>query len=261
MTERLRLDLHIDALRGADPARRYLAAMLVRAADLVDARAGLVHAYDDQGRVSSPAVVKPSADFSHATAVRLWREVFESGAAATAVTASPVERLGAAKLVGTEELRGDGPAPSAYWAYNLSLGVVSQLVLVFRNRHRVIGALVVSRMDPQGPFTLGDRKRLLALHTVFEAGFVLAEQSANIADRARGYYGALLSAREEEVARLVASGATNQQIADALVITEATVKAHLHRIFRKVGVRSRTGLARLARNGISASAPPRTTKV
>ena len=229
------------------------------AADLVDARSGLIHTYDDRGRVSPPAVVKPSADFSHEATVRLWREAFESGAAQTALTASPVERLGAAKLVGTEELRGDGPAPSAYWAYNLRLGVVSQLVLVFRNRHRVIGALLVSRMDPQRPFTVADRHRLLGLHTVFEAGFALAEQSASVADRAQGYYGAMLSAREEEVARLAASGATNHQIAEALVVTEATVKAHLHRIFGKVGVRSRTGLARLAQNGVSAPAPPVST--
>jgi DNA-binding NarL/FixJ family response regulator len=51
-----------------------------------------------------------------------------------------------------------------------------------------------------------------------------------------------LTLREIALARLAASGLTNQQIADELHISEGTVKVHLHHIYAKLGVRNRVGL-------------------
>jgi ATP/maltotriose-dependent transcriptional regulator MalT len=49
-----------------------------------------------------------------------------------------------------------------------------------------------------------------------------------------------LSERELEVLQLVAAGHSNQEIAEKLVITVGTVKAHTSNIFNKLNVRSRT---------------------
>jgi non-specific serine/threonine protein kinase len=52
-----------------------------------------------------------------------------------------------------------------------------------------------------------------------------------------------LTRREREVARLVAQGLTDRQIAEALVIAEGTVGVHLGNIFTKLDLHSRAQLA------------------
>ncbi|MCW2760991.1 MAG: two component transcriptional regulator, LuxR family [Marmoricola sp.] len=52
-----------------------------------------------------------------------------------------------------------------------------------------------------------------------------------------------MSPREMEVLRLVAQGLANKQIGRRLGITERTVKAHLGRVFRVLGVADRTSAA------------------
>jgi two-component system, NarL family, response regulator DevR len=54
--------------------------------------------------------------------------------------------------------------------------------------------------------------------------------------------GGLLSDREMSVVRLVASGATNPQVARELYISVSTVKYHLRSAMRKLGARDRTEL-------------------
>jgi ATP/maltotriose-dependent transcriptional regulator MalT len=49
-----------------------------------------------------------------------------------------------------------------------------------------------------------------------------------------------LSAREREVLELVVQGLRNREVGSRLFISEVTVKAHLRRIYAKLGVKSRT---------------------
>jgi LuxR family transcriptional regulator, regulator of acetate metabolism len=51
---------------------------------------------------------------------------------------------------------------------------------------------------------------------------------------------ARLTSRELEVLRLMAEGASNAAIGEALVISQATVKSHVRHILRKLGARNRT---------------------
>jgi DNA-binding NarL/FixJ family response regulator len=61
----------------------------------------------------------------------------------------------------------------------------------------------------------------------------------------------LLTAREREVARLVATGYRNRAIAERLSISEGTVKVHVHKIYEKLDVNGRIELSLYAReNGL-----------
>jgi DNA-binding CsgD family transcriptional regulator len=54
-----------------------------------------------------------------------------------------------------------------------------------------------------------------------------------------------LTPAERRVAVLVAEGHTNREVAAALFLTERTIASHLTHIYAKLGIRSRTELARL----------------
>lgn len=60
-----------------------------------------------------------------------------------------------------------------------------------------------------------------------------------VAEGARG-----LTEREREVARLVAAGASNAEVADSLFVSVKTVERHVSNLFAKFDVRNRTELAR-----------------
>jgi DNA-binding NarL/FixJ family response regulator len=58
-----------------------------------------------------------------------------------------------------------------------------------------------------------------------------------------------LTQRESEVAAFLAQGYSNREIADALFVSEHTVKTHLKAIFRKAGVASRArAIARISQD-------------
>jgi DNA-binding CsgD family transcriptional regulator len=60
---------------------------------------------------------------------------------------------------------------------------------------------------------------------------------------ARTPRGAALTPQEAAVARLVAEGLTNRQVAAELVVSVKTVEFHLGKVFSKLGVRTRSQLA------------------
>ncbi len=55
-----------------------------------------------------------------------------------------------------------------------------------------------------------------------------------------------LTNREREILKLIAEGHTNQEIADLLVLSIATVQTHRAHIMAKLGLHSRTDLIKYA---------------
>ena len=53
-----------------------------------------------------------------------------------------------------------------------------------------------------------------------------------------------LTAREREIAELIAAGSTNREVAGQLVLSTRTIEAHVRNIYAKLGIRSRVELAR-----------------
>lgn len=78
------------------------------------------------------------------------------------------------------------------------------------------------------------------------ARFLLPSRTTQAADG--------LTQRERQVLLLVADGLANKQVARALGISERTVKAHLGRVFRQLGVPDRTSAALWARDHLDADA-------
>jgi DNA-binding NarL/FixJ family response regulator len=79
-----------------------------------------------------------------------------------------------------------------------------------------------------------------AVRTAAAGGRVLAPSiTSQLMDRLAPARGAAPSPRELEVLRLIAQGATNREVARALLISETTVKTHLKHVFAKLGVDNR----------------------
>ncbi len=93
-----------------------------------------------------------------------------------------------------------------------------------------------------------------AVRVAYDGDFPIAPKAARLLlahEAQKGAVQPLLSQREHDVLSLVAAGCPNKEIARRLWITERTVKGHLTRIFREIGVDDRTQAALWAqRNGI-----------
>lgn len=74
----------------------------------------------------------------------------------------------------------------------------------------------------------------------------LAHKFGLVTEPATRPSGEMLTPREKEVVDLVSQGLSNRQIAKTLWIAESTVKVHIHHIFEKLGVQSRTEAAAIA---------------
>jgi DNA-binding NarL/FixJ family response regulator len=96
----------------------------------------------------------------------------------------------------------------------------------------------------------GDPEELVsAIRAAAAGGSPLAPVAASALLRSRQARSYLqdLTAREREVLELLAAGLSNRAIGERLGVTEATVKAHLTRVYTRLGVTDRVSAAMRAR--------------
>ncbi|MBY8604575.1 helix-turn-helix transcriptional regulator [Burkholderia arboris] len=138
---------------------------------------------------------------------------------------------------------------SAYWTRFLRRHDVADVVEIWlRDAGRTIGAFSLLRFGTEdadgnrtaGRFAPGEIDALARLQPVAEAAL------SPLLRARRGIHRIgceeRLTYREEQIARLVRDGRSNKEIARDLALGQPTIKTHLMRMYRKLGVSNRTEL-------------------
>ena len=129
-----------------------------------------------------------------------------------------------------------GHASSGYLSASLTAGVAGYLL---KSQHpaETLGAL---RCAAAGAIVLAP-----AIFRLIESEFSISVDAARVSEELRL---SDLSRRELDVLRCISRGLSNDEIAQELVLCPTTVKSHVTRLLRKLGVRDRLQAAILARN-------------
>jgi ATP/maltotriose-dependent transcriptional regulator MalT len=155
------------------------------------------------------------------------RELASSGIEAAALTACAL-----AILALSEDPSNSGVAADAFRQVEAT-GAVDSFITAARGSSRFLAA-VLEALDDTTPVV-----RALSESNDFR----LAREAGLILEGSRRGPTRELTQRELEVAHLVTRGYTNRMIAQALFISDSTVKVHVRHILDKLGARSRAELA------------------
>jgi DNA-binding CsgD family transcriptional regulator len=225
-----------------DPVARVMAHALETISDLVPAAFAAFFRLGPGPTAGHAVVASHRTDMLEAIAAGSW------DTAAPALCSDPFApyRGGAAArtVITTTELGGAVALSGTAVGRRLALlGARSAMAVYLHQRLRLVGAILLVRTDGEGDFKRADAARARWAHRLVELAFLTALQASGTPAGRSSLDGWGLTTRERQVAVLAARGTTNAEIARALVVSERTVKAHLTRVFAKVGVRSRTELA------------------
>jgi DNA-binding NarL/FixJ family response regulator len=187
----------------------------------------LVEALAETGQVESAAAVTGRLAGLAAAQQHPWGLATAARAAAVVTLADGYDEAAAAQLAG---------AAAAYRALGLGLDAARALLFLGRVQRRAKKCAAARQSLEQA------RSGFEALGCLGWAEAAAAELIRLGGRRAAPAGG--LTPSEQQVADLVAAGLSNKQIADQLYLSINTVEAHLSRVYAKLGIRSRTQLAR-----------------
>jgi LuxR family maltose regulon positive regulatory protein len=188
----------------------------------------LVRLYLAQAQATRPLHrAAPRADRSERLQARLILSRIESAARAGGRTARLIEVLVLQALALTQE---DDAERLACLDEALALAAPEGFVRVFVDEGPRLSDLLHRLVGQGTPQKVFANKILAAFHTAAPTGLLDS-----------------LSERELEILQLMATGMSNQALAETLILTVGTIKWHLNNIYGKLGVRSRTEAVARAR--------------
>lgn len=133
------------------------------------------------------------------------------------------------------------------------LGVANDARLLIRDGDRVVAGVTLWRCWSAQPWTSAQLRLLRGLQPLVEMAY-LAQATEPVGAEAR--LPDTLTRRERQVARLIARGVTNTEIARALHVSPNTAKTHTRAVLTKLGVGSRRELVRRFAQPPTAAAAP-----
>src|SRR5437870_6440078 len=108
-----------------------------------------------------------------------------------------------------------------------------------------IGDVRIWRSRQRGNFDAHTLELLRLIEPAFTGALVRASGGPTVAQTAAGSPILKLSVREFEIARMISDDLSDKEIAHRLQVEISTVRTHIERIFPKLGVRRRSGVASL----------------
>jgi len=188
---------------------------------------------------------------------RSYLEHYEAGAAQLG---SPWAIAAAARCRGLLAAR-EGDLELAFGAFERSLAELGNVTFPLERGRTLLGLGVVRRQGQQRTAARAALEQALAIFEELGAR-LWAEKARTELRRISGRRPAddELTESEFRVASLAAEGRSNKEIAAELFMGVSTVEAHLSRVYRKLGIRSRASLAdrlrAVADDGARAAAEP-----
>ena len=183
-----------------------------------------------------------------------WLEVFERWAESTAAAWPRAVSLHCHALLAEEDSEAEG-----LWLAALDAHADSH-----RPFERARTELTYGEFLRRARRRVEAREHLRTALDVFEAlGATLWAERAQLELRASGQTArkrdpstrAELTPQELQIARFVAEGHTNREVAAQLFLSPRTIAFHLRNVYRKLGINSRTALARIELDSESVNAP------
>jgi DNA-binding CsgD family transcriptional regulator len=246
------LQLLEDARGSSDPLERFMAHAVGWVTQMVPVAAAAFSPVDRRQHAftQSPIVVKLApgrvrleAEEAHREYLRMFHSVDPF---------APWRWTdGAATVVGVEDLGGRerfvrSPFATSFLA---TYGLTDQASMYLRDGGRIVAVVVLQRAADEPAITREELAMLRRGQPFLELAYTLGRPRVGERDASEALSRYDLTPREADVARLVATGATNAEIARALFMSVATVKTHIVHVFAKLDVRSRTELVLLLTDG------------